>query len=431
MRRLSATLAASAALCAAGFGVIFAAPATAFAAPTSRATAGAQLGLRRVLSRDIANAGHSSGAYVLDLSTGRALYAAAAQAGRLPASVEKLYTTSTALLRFGPQAELQTSVLGTGTVGPHGDWRGTLYLKGGGDPTFGSESFDRSNYGTGATIQRLVDNLVRVTQITSIQGAIVGDESYLDSLRGTPDSGYRSSAYTEGLLSGLAYDRGFTDQQETVFQYRPALFAAQELVAALRGAGVKVSARAQVRSGVTPSRAKPLAAVASPPIATLIALTNTPSDNYLAEMLLKDVGARFGAGGSTAGGAAVVRAQLASSFGIRPRLVDGSGLSRLDATSPAQVVTTLKRMSGNRYFMHSLALGGETGTLRYEMQGTPAQGRCSGKTGTLHDVASLAGYCRAGDGHTLAFAFLMNSVDPSYGHLLEAQMAVALAKYDG
>ncbi len=59
---------------------------------------------------------------------------------------------------------------------------------------------------------------------------------------------------------------------------------------------------------MTPSAARLLATVRSPTIATLIALTNTPSDNFFAEMLLKDIGARAGAGGTTAAGAAVVRA---------------------------------------------------------------------------------------------------------------------------
>ena len=66
------------------------------------------------------------------------------------------------------------------------------------------------------------------------------------------------------------------------------------------------------------------------------------------------------------------------------------------------------------------------------MNGTPAQGNCRGKTGTLSDVATLAGYCRALDGHTLAFAFLANGLgNPDLGHAIEANMAVALAKYDG
>ena len=92
----------------------------------------------------------------------------------------------------------------------------------------------------------------------------------------------------------------------------------------------------------------------------------------------------------------------------------------------------LEQLAGNANFTDSLAIGGETGTLQDEMQGTAAQGNCIGKTGTLHDVANLVGYCTARDGHKLAFAFLMNSQsNPDYGHAVEANMAVALAKYDG
>jgi serine-type D-Ala-D-Ala carboxypeptidase/endopeptidase (penicillin-binding protein 4) len=210
------------------------------------------------------------------------------------------------------------------------------------------------------------------------------------------------------------------------------VFAAQQLVAALRAAHVALPKRVGVGSTQTPLNAHLLAVVHSPSIARLIALTNAPSDKFFAEMLLKDLGARFGATGSTAAGAGVVRALLASKFGIHPSLVDGSGLSRADATTPRQVVTLLSQMIANPYFYRSLAVAGETGTLQHEMQGTPAQGNCRGKTGTLHDVANLAGFCTAADGHTLVFAFLANGLgNPGLGHQIEAGMAVALAKYDG
>jgi D-alanyl-D-alanine carboxypeptidase/D-alanyl-D-alanine-endopeptidase (penicillin-binding protein 4) len=200
----------------------------------------------------------------------------------------------------------------------------------------------------------------------------------------------------------------------------------------MRGAHLAVPKRAKVGSGQTPANARLLAVVHSPSIARLIALTNTPSDNFFAEMLLKDIGARFGGAGTTAAGAAVVRALLASKFGIHPALVDGSGLSRADATTPLQVVRLLSQMIGNPYFVGSLAVAGETGTLRHEMQGTMAQGNCRGKTGTLRDVAGLAGFCRAADGHTLVFAFLANGLgNPDLGHAIEADMAVAIAKYGG
>ncbi|MGI8414397.1 MAG: D-alanyl-D-alanine carboxypeptidase/D-alanyl-D-alanine endopeptidase [Solirubrobacteraceae bacterium] len=396
--------------------------------------AGAQMrALRRILARGIRAAGSSSGAFVVDLDTARALFSARADTPRLPASVEKVYTTSTALLRLSPETSLATIVLGRGTLDAHGGWHGILYLKGGGDPSFGSASFDRSTYGSGvgATTARLAANLIRQSGITSVHGAIVGDESYFDSLRGTAATGFGMSSDLEGELSALAYDRGQTDESGTSFQSRPALFAAESFVGALRSAGVKVPARTSIFTGRAPASARTLATVQSPRLATLVALTNAPSDNFFAEMLLKVIGARIGTDGSSAAGASVVRAELASRFGIHPRLDDGSGLSRADRTTPRQVVTILTAMADNQAFVRSLAIAGETGTLRYELQGTFAQGRCRGKTGTLHDVSNLVGYCRARDGHTLAFAFLMNSIDPTYAHQIQDAMALALTSYNG
>jgi D-alanyl-D-alanine carboxypeptidase/D-alanyl-D-alanine-endopeptidase (penicillin-binding protein 4) len=390
-----------------------------------------QRALTRAMNRGLRTAGGADGAYVLDLTTDRPLYSSHPGTGRLPASVEKLYTTSTALLRYGPNANLTTDVLGTGGLDASGTWHGTLYLKGGGDPTFGWAGFDRAVYGgNGATVQRLASNLIHETGIRAVDGRIEGDETYFDSRRGTVATRYQASSFVEGQLSGLSFNRGYTDFGESAFQTHPAAFAAEQFEAALKADHVKLHTSAG--AAVAPSNAELLTEVHSPRIATLIRLANSPSDNFVAEMLLKDIGARFGADGSSGAGAGVVRGELAREFGIHPRLDDGSGLSREDSTSPIQVVELLTALAANRPFVNSLAIGGETGTLVDEMRGTRAQGRCRGKTGTLHDVADLAGYCRARDGHTLAFAFLLNAQsDPDYGHAVEADMAVALANYDG
>ncbi|MBV9312007.1 MAG: D-alanyl-D-alanine carboxypeptidase/D-alanyl-D-alanine-endopeptidase [Solirubrobacterales bacterium] len=397
------------------------------AAPASSSSSN---GLARSLAGEMNSVGGASSALVVDLKTGKVLFSRAARARRMPASVEKIYTTSTALLRFGPNARLGTSVFGVGRRDTGGGWHGTLYLRGGGDPTLGSASYDRAAYGTGTTMGAIARSLRR-SGITSIHGQIVGDETYFDSRRGTPATGFGASAEVEGQLSALDYDRGFADEQGSSFQNRPALFATQRFVGALPAAGVRVAAGTRVFTGHTPSRARRIVRVGSPKLATLIRLTNTPSDNYFAEMLLKGIGARFGAGGSTAAGAGIVRGQIARSFAIHPRLNDGSGLSRSDRTSPQQVVTALRSLVRNRSFVNSLAVAGRSGTLAAGLNGTPAEGRCRGKTGTLHDVANLVGYCNSRNGHKLVFAFLMNSVDPSAGHSAEDQMAVALAQYSG
>jgi D-alanyl-D-alanine carboxypeptidase/D-alanyl-D-alanine-endopeptidase (penicillin-binding protein 4) len=389
----------------------------------------AQRSLDGALHHGMIDAGRESGAYVLDLTTGRVLYSSDAYRRRIPASVQKLYTTSTALLRFGPTARLTTSVLGVGQRNG-ATFTGTLYLRGGGDPTFGSAAFDTRAYGTGATVQQLASNLVNVAGIHTMHGSVVADESMFDSLRGTPATGYAPGFYVEGELSALSFNRGWADSAGTSFVPQPALEAGQRLVAALRADGVRIR-HPQVHVGVTPPGAQPLAAVQSPPIATLIALTNAPSDNFFAETLLKDIGARYGAGGSTAAGVGVVKASIASTFGLHPRFNDGSGLSTYDRTSPYEVVSLLRQQATNEPFIDSLAVAGRTGTLMDEMRGTYAQGRCRGKTGSLHNVSNLVGYCRARDGHMLAYALLMNGIAPIYAHPIQDRMVVAVAKYDG
>jgi D-alanyl-D-alanine carboxypeptidase/D-alanyl-D-alanine-endopeptidase (penicillin-binding protein 4) len=419
MGRFVATLATAVAL--------LAGPSISIASPPA-----AQRNLDRALSKYLRQAGGNDGAYVVDLTTGKTLFASNASAQRLPASVEKLYTTSTALLRFGPGARLTTRVMGIGTLGAGGAWQGTLFLKGGGDPTFGSAAFGHQAYGTGATMGQLVANLIQSQGITSVAGHIVGDESYFDSLRGTPATSYQADSEVEGELSALSYNRGFRDPQGLSFQPHPALYATRQFVHTLRSDHVTVASHVRVFTGKTPARARLLAVVRSPRLSTLIKLTNAPSDNYFAEMLLKGIGASFGGAGTTAAGAAVVRQQVAASFGLHPQLDDGSGLSRDDATSPREVVTLLRDLRNNRPFINSLAVAGETGTMSGEMLGTRAVGNCRGKTGTLHDVASLVGYCTGKDGHLLAFAFLMNGLtNADAGHALEDKMGIAVARYDG
>jgi D-alanyl-D-alanine carboxypeptidase/D-alanyl-D-alanine-endopeptidase (penicillin-binding protein 4) len=260
----------------------------------------------------------------------------------------------------------------------------------------------------------------------------VGDESYLDTLRGTPATGMAPDIELEGELSGLAFDDGFLSGAEAALQPRPALYATTKFVAALRAAGVRVPGHPRVLTGTTPPGATPLASVASPPLSALLRLTNAPSDNFFAETLLKDLGASFGAGGTTADGVSVVSRVITESFGINPRFNDGSGLSRYDRTSPMQVVSLLEQMQTAPAFVSSLAVAGVSGTMQHEMLGTRAVNNCRGKTGTLSDVANLVGYCTARNGDTLAFAFMLNSIASSeYGHLMEARMGAALANYDG
>src|SRR5207245_398517 len=115
---------------------------------------------------------------------------------RPPASVEKLYTTSTALLRLGPDAVFVTQALSEDTTSTDGIVRGDLWLRGGGDPTLSS-----------ARLAALARD-VAAAGIVSIHGDVVGDGSLFDSLPGSFRTGGRYDSDMTGALSALTVDRG-------------------------------------------------------------------------------------------------------------------------------------------------------------------------------------------------------------------------------
>ena len=176
----------------------------------------------------------------------------------------------------------------------------------------------------------------------------------------------------------------------------------------------------------------PLAQVQSPTIAQLLGLTLPPSDNFFAETLLKDLGARFAGAGTTAAGAAVVTQTIAALLGIHPHVVDGSGLSPADKTSPYQVAHLLVELASTPVggvLRGDLAVAGRTGTLARRMRHTPAAGRCQGKTGTLTGVSNLVGYCQSSNGHLLAFAIFTDGIAIEAAHTFQDHMAITIADY--
>ena len=166
-------------------------------------------------------------------------------------------------------------------------------------------------------------------------------------------------------------------------------------------------------AATTPTGATLLASTPSPTVTELLGLMLPPSDNFFAETLTKDLGALYGGAGTTSAGAGVIRRNVAKLLGFSPRVVDGSGLSRADKTSPYQVVQLLAGLyptPTGALLREHLAVAGRTGTLARRMRHTRAEGRCQGKTGTLEGASNLAGYCRAANGHVLAFAIFTDAI---------------------
>jgi D-alanyl-D-alanine carboxypeptidase/D-alanyl-D-alanine-endopeptidase (penicillin-binding protein 4) len=343
------------------------------------------------LTRYMGAAGPQSSAYVVNLTDAETVFRWRQGKARILASNTKLFTTATALARFGTEGTLGTEVLGRGALDETGVWRGDLYLDGDGDPTFGTRTFIRRYYGAGAAVEDL---------------AIALDAAGIQRVTG------RIRGVWSGLLS---YNGG-----------NP-LSAAAGLDAALERRGIRV--RAAPRSGAVPAGAQVLASVDSPSMTELVRLTNKPSNNFFAEMLLRAVG-REATGSGTTGDGARVAADFARDLGGRAAIADGSGLSRGNRASPLRVVRFLTEMQFRDEFdawYASLPVAGRDGTLRDRMRRGAARGRCHAKTGTLSNVSTLSGYCEALSGDLYAFSILMNGVYPAGARQLQDRMAQAMA----
>lgn len=362
---------------------------------------------------------------VYDLGTGKTLFGLHQDVKHPPASVEKLYTTVAVLTKLRPDARLHTRVYGSGHLGRGGVWHGSLYLKGGGDPTFGDGSFNRIwEQGYGPTAAQLAHQL-RTRGIRRVTGALIGDASLFDGRPGGPASAFAPDIPDfGGELSALSFDHGSTSRSLS-----PGAFAARQLARTLRSQHVKVRAASLV--GVTPHRARQLASVSSPPMSVLLRLMDVPSDDLFAELLTKQLGVRFGGGGTTSAGAHVI-SQVILSFDVHPQIVDGSGLSRSDRSSPAEVVALLKAIwhtTIGRGLTSSLPIVGVSGTVQSLAVKSPAHGHCFAKTGTLTAITNLAGYCDAKGAHSIAFALFLDGPSNATAFKLLGRMVAAIATY--
>jgi D-alanyl-D-alanine carboxypeptidase/D-alanyl-D-alanine-endopeptidase (penicillin-binding protein 4) len=398
------------------------------------ATAGrAEDALDRALARHLRAAGPATGAHVVDLTARRTLFSVRAGTPRTLASNTKLFTTAAALNLFGPAARFDTAAFAGGPIAPGGTLEGDLFLRGGGDPTFGSAAFVRREFGAGGEAEALAQQ-VRAAGVSRVRGGVVGDESLFDADRGIP--GWELNGSQQGPVSALIFDRALDGPAELQrYNADPPLTAAQRFEQILEAAGVAVDGPA--RTGTTPAGAARLGAVVSPPMSDLVRLINKPSDNLLAEMLAKSIAARLNGTGTRPAGAAAAMG-FAKRLGVVARLRDGSGAggNRSAPREIAELLTDVRRQPWFGTFFESLTIAGRDGTLETRMRRGPARDRCRGKTGTLDNgdgpvsVSNLSGYCRSRGGHTLVFSFLMNDQpDIEAARRLQNRMTEAVASY--
>jgi D-alanyl-D-alanine carboxypeptidase/D-alanyl-D-alanine-endopeptidase (penicillin-binding protein 4) len=221
----------------------------------------------------------------------------------------------------------------------------------------------------------------------------------------------------------------------------PARFAAEVFRSALADQGIRIRSRA-LGNGTVPPTLKLIAHHDSAPLSDVLRIVNKHSDNYVAESLLKTLGAELkGTPGPAtwADGIAAMRAQLASlGVGGTYRSDNGSGLFASSTVSAKQLLALLAAAHRDYRIgpdlVASLPAAGYDGTLVRRWIGKPAMGRVRAKTGTLDRVSTLAGYIGVDGGHLLAFAILVNEIPLAHRAAVRAmvdEMVEAMVAYLG
>ena len=382
-------------------------------APTPKLTKTAADALGRSVGTALAASGARSIAASVEVEGYGGVYRRNSGVAVPPASTQKSFTGLSVLLALGPDARLRTEVAAT-ALPDAGRLDGDLWLVGGGDP-----------YLTGAQLTALAAR-VRAAGITTVAGDMLLDDSRYDARRSA--AGWRPSFVPgqSGPLSALALDRNRW-RADKAFLADPALPVATRFRDLLRAAGVTVTGA--VRRAPRPVEATTVAVHESAPVAALVKQVLKASDNFAAELLLKELGRTVRADGSSAGGIVATR-QVLGPLGVPVGAgTDGSGLSSLDRQTPTGQVELLKagrRSAVATSFRAALPVACVDGTLKNRLCRTVAAGRVQAKTGTLSGVRTLAGYTTTARGRVVTFAFQLSGAADGARALRAIDRAVVL-----
>lgn len=400
-------------------------------------------------------AGDAEPVDILDINSGKMM---------IPASISKLATASAVLDAFPPGTKFKTGLWTTGER-KGSTLKGDLYLKGGGDPSFVSEN-----------MWFLVNSFTR-TGIAKIDGDLVVDDRLFDGVRfdasreanrvdraydapvgamsfnwnsinvfvrpgaiGKPAEVFLDpeNSYTKlvnktktvrGGANTIAVDRraGATgdtvtvsghigDDRDEVVVYKnitkPDLWAGENLRGFLRQRGIEVTGK--LKAGATPAGAKLAAEAESKGIEQVLADMNKFSNNYVAEMLTKNIASQTEKPATLATGVAKINEHLRA-IGVGAKeveFVNPSGLTRDNRFTPRamwKVLAHLRRdFRVQPEVLTSLPISGIDGTLKKRMKGTAAERWVRAKTGLLTGVTALAGYAGRKDGRVFTFVFIHN-----------------------
>ena len=406
--------------------------------------------------------GGITGAIVCRVDTGRVLYVHDADTRLIPASNRKLFTSAAALEVLGDDFQIHTALLGDGKPDAAGSIHGSLYLRGGGDGLLSPDDLDSlalarmgvkrvegnvvgdgslfadGPYGFGWEWDDFSDEEFPQISALEVNEGVLGVHVAPGQAPGdavtvtlTPQTDFLPvvTAAKTGAKAALndcavsrPWDKNFlqitgtlplgTALDQNVPVKDPPLLAATLLRQSLVKAGIIVVGRAVM--GQTPAGAAPLAEHLSLPLAQYLPRMNKPSDNLLAESLVRLIGLR----GNTVVSYEIGHARetvFLRGLGVDTSalgLVDGCGVGRrnfVTARAVAALLLGMHRKPDWRVWYDSLPIAGADGTLKSRMKGTAAAGNVHAKTGTLGQVRALSGYVTGHSGTLYIFSLLMNN----------------------
>ena len=419
------------------------------------------------------------GIKIHSLERNKTLYSVNSHRLFAPASNVKLLTTAMALKRLRPEYRFKTGLYATTPVGGE-TLRGDIFIKGFGDPNLVSEQMWllvkelkniplRKVHGDIIADASFFDNNLRVktwkkggveaynaplgalsfnfnTVTVHINpGEKPGDRPVVvvdpniefirvDNRARTVSKSKRSrlivnridrGGHNEITISGVV---SVNHARETYYLNitRPAYYAASVFKDYLRQEGVEVTGK--VRVGFVPEGAYEILSHSSMPLSLILRGLNKFSNNFVAEQILKTIGADiYGSPGTTLNGLRAMDEYM-QSLKYKPEgfsILDGSGLSRQNRLSPDQIVSVFQDMYADLgvypEFISALGVMGRDGNVLKRMNGHNSAERARVKTGTLNSVSALSGYFQSADGERFAFSILMNDLKCSNGQAKRLQ----------
>ncbi|WP_462413264.1 D-alanyl-D-alanine carboxypeptidase/D-alanyl-D-alanine endopeptidase [Neobacillus sp. Marseille-QA0830] len=433
--------------------------------------------------------GMSVGYEVYSLKDDKTLASYQAEKTFVPASTFKLLVAATATGKWAKDMTIPTKVFLTGNLSQDGILNGDIILKGYGDPTLTVNQLDAmAKTLTEQGIHKVNGNIIvdesyfddqylgenwmwddenfyynmemsalsvreNIVDVNVKPGSAVGEPAKV-SISPAPD--YMTVVNTATTVAGnkasLTIDRtlgkneiavsgtigkdyspnGYT-QARTI--HDPASFTGTVFRDLLKDHGITFKDKSAIKKGTLSDNARLAATTQSAKLDDILTKMLKESNNFYAEMLTKQLGAKENGTGSITAGAQVIKQHLVDDLGLDADYIqkDGSGLTRLDHISPHAFTLILKGIYDSPErdrFIPFLPIAGVDGTLKSRMKGTAADGNVKAKTGSMSGVNTLAGYVTTKDGQTFAFSIMCNGIyKSSFATNIQNQISIALASF--